>query len=173
MEPIEIFERYLNQLITILEKAQGFCAEQTIKETELLEERLAPDMFPLKQQISTAINFTIRICAPLANNPHLNVPINTKSFADCIASCEQMIQRLYELEIDQHFADNLPMIQSTSGFQENEFHAMEYIYAYGLPNFIFHLSMVYSILRKNGVPLSKGDFDGYHAYPEGFYFDAD
>ncbi|MCG7587734.1 DUF1993 family protein [Photobacterium sp. OFAV2-7] len=46
----------------------------------------------------------------------------------------------------------------------------EFIHQYILPNFYFHISMVYAIAKSKGVVLSKADFDGIHSYPSGFSF---
>jgi uncharacterized protein len=43
--------------------------------------------------------------------------------------------------------------------------APEFLLQYGLPNFLFHVTTAYAILRAQGVPVGKGDFDGFHAYP--------
>jgi len=46
----------------------------------------------------------------------------------------------------------------------------DYYLLYAVPNFFFHLTMVYAIARQAGVPIGKADFDGFHAYPPGFRF---
>jgi hypothetical protein len=50
--------------------------------------------------------------------------------------------------------------------------ASEYVSSFVLPNFFFHISMVYAIAKNNGVSVSKGDFDGIHQYPKGFSWEA-
>jgi hypothetical protein len=50
--------------------------------------------------------------------------------------------------------------------------ASEYVSSFVLPNFFFHISMVYAIAKNNGVSVSKGDYDGIHQYPKGFSWEA-
>jgi hypothetical protein len=52
-----------------------------------------------------------------------------------------------------------------------ELNGHEFIELYIIPNFLFHLSMAYAIARAEGIAVSKGDFDGFHSYPEGFCFE--
>jgi len=62
------------------------------------------------------------------------------------------------------------LIKERAGFADLELVEPHFIHHYGLPNFFFHLSMVYAIARQQGVVLSKADFDGFHDYPNGFSF---
>lgn len=72
-------------------------------------------------------------------------------------------------EEDMAAADTLT-ITTTAGFAERTFSAPDYVLHYAMPNFFFHLTMAYAILRAQGVPVGKQDFDGYHEYPAGFRF---
>jgi hypothetical protein len=63
------------------------------------------------------------------------------------------------------------MIDDKAGFAELVLPANEFLYQYAMPNFFFHLSMVYAIAKQSGLCLSKADFDGYHIYPAGFSFE--
>jgi hypothetical protein len=68
-----------------------------------------------------------------------------------------------------NFDDN-QSISDSAGFSEVSLPQSRFILEYIIPNYMFHVSMVYAIARKNGAPLSKGDFDGLHSYPTGFKF---
>ena len=62
------------------------------------------------------------------------------------------------------------MIQHRAGEALLEQPATDFVRLYGLPNFFFHLTMGYAALRQAGMALGKADFDGFHAYPQGFRF---
>ena len=66
--------------------------------------------------------------------------------------------------------DNQSYVSDTAGFAKLQFGQPEFLHQYILPNFFFHISMLYAIAKLNGVVLSKADYDGYHAYPAGFSF---
>ncbi len=63
--------------------------------------------------------------------------------------------------------ENRP-VTTKAGFAERRFSSWEYLHLYTIPNFLFHYSMAYAILRVNGVAVGKRDFDGFHEYPPGF-----
>ena len=62
------------------------------------------------------------------------------------------------------------VIAHRAGFADLEQDGATFLHLYGMPNFLFHVTMGYAALRAAGVPLGKADFDGLHAYPEGFSF---
>ncbi len=61
-------------------------------------------------------------------------------------------------------------VQHRAGFAELDQSGREYLTLFGMPNFMFHLSMAFAILRQNGVEIGKADFDALHDYPHGFRF---
>lgn len=136
----------------------------------MLAARLTGDMFPFAQQVSTACGFAYRACCPLLN-------IDAPPLAGGDNTFEQLEERIEETLRFLHSIDESDMskrasttITTTAGFAERSFTAEDYVFRYAMPNFFFHLSMAYAILRTEGVPVGKGDFDGYHAYPAGFRF---
>lgn len=61
-------------------------------------------------------------------------------------------------------------IKHTAGDAKLEQDATNFVTLFALPNFYFHLTMGYAILRREGVELGKSDYDGQHIYPSGFHF---
>ncbi|MBB3062469.1 DUF1993 family protein [Microbulbifer rhizosphaerae] len=57
-----------------------------------------------------------------------------------------------------------------AGFADLDSNGRDFLSLYALPNFLFHYSMTYAILRVEGVPIGKRDFDAFHDYPVGFTF---
>ncbi|WP_051302916.1 DUF1993 family protein [Psychromonas aquimarina] len=79
----------------------------------------------------------------------------------------ETVKYLNEMPDVKEFGDE-KLIKDKAGTSDVELCQSQYIYQYILPNFLFHISMVYAIAKTNGVALSKGDYDGIHSYPSGF-----
>lgn len=167
---VPVFLRYLNQLDELLSNMQLFAKEQGLSEAGLLSAKLADDMFPLGQQMSTAIGFSLRTCLPLAGKDIDTFNPDSISYA----SLQQQLQRslkCLQLLSEEQFEQGCPAeIETQAGFAELSLSPNEYLQQYMLPNFFFHYAMTYAILRQQGMPLSKQNFDGYHQYPTGFSF---
>lgn len=157
------FIHYLDRLSALLNRLERHAGE------EILMERLAPDMFPLHLQAQVAINFCLRACLP----PVGQTPVLLEPEAVSFAALQQMLARVRE-QLQTLPAADLRAIdrrcRDQAGQIEVDLPASDYVAHYALPNFFFHLCMVYAIARKAGVPLSKGDFDGLHQYAPGFAF---
>lgn len=163
--PTEIFIHYLHQLKVIVEKI----ALHQQQNPALLYTSLQSDMLPLLAQIRTAANFSLRTCCPLAKRERISFDDQQETYAGLQQQLDQTIAYLQAIPTAE-FNQQPERIQDKAGFSELDLTTDEYLGCYALPNFFFHLCMVYSIARHAGVPLSKGDFDGYHQYPAGFSF---
>lgn len=163
--PTRIFVRYLHQLNVIVEKI----ALHQQQNPALLYKSLHSDMLPLIAQIRTAANFALRTCCPLANRERISFDNPQETYAGLQQQLNETLAYLHALPAAE-FHQPPDRIRDKAGFSELDLSADEYLDCYALPNFFFHLCMVYSIARHAGVPLSKGDFDGYHQYPAGFSF---
>ncbi|MDF2178264.1 DUF1993 domain-containing protein [Aliiglaciecola sp. CAU 1673] len=168
---LRVLERYLGQLDILLQKAVQHIEQSDSQEQAILQSRLAEDMFAFHQQVSTCVGFALRAAYPLYDLPIPPLKADTVSFNGLRALVRQGKDFLHALPDE---AQGQPMeedIWSTAGFAERHFSTEEYIHLYALPNFFFHLGIVYALLRQAGVDLSKGDFDGFHVYPPGFRFE--
>jgi hypothetical protein len=128
-------------------------------------------MLPFINQVRTSANFSLRACCPLAgletpsfNNDEYTYAGLKKQVSDTSTYLIAIPDEKFIGSMDKHFQDK-------AGFSELSLPGSEYLHQYALPNFFFHLSMVYAITRSRGIPISKGDFDGYHSYPMGFSFE--
>jgi uncharacterized protein len=155
---------YLGRLDGLVAKAQAHSHANDENELTLLGARLANDMLPFSAQVHTAAYFTLRMCYPLAG---LATPA-FGSWPDSLAGLRQRIAHtadlLRALKVHNFQAADSGHISSQAGDAELRLPAHEFLSQYALPNFFFHLSLAYAILRARGVPLGKGDFDGYHVY---------
>ncbi len=162
---VAVFQRYLVQLGGLLDAAERFAQARGRPLDDLLAARLAPDMLPLETQIVIAANFTLRAAFPLAGEP---VP-PFGEFAPGTAGLRAWLERCLALLRSlppQRFADTESrVLESQAGDAQVRLPARQFLFQYALPNFFFHLGIAYAILRSQGVPLGKAQFDGFHAYP--------
>ncbi len=161
---VPVLARYLAQVSRMLQLAQAYAHDRQLDPAHLLQARLAPDMLPLAVQVTVATHFVFRICAPLCGQ---NTPPHAQagsSFADLQARLAATQAYLASLTPQQMQGSALRMCTSQAGQALVSLPAPAFVSQYALPNFFFHTSMVYAILRHAGVPLGKADFDGWHAY---------
>ncbi len=134
----------------------------------VLQKCLAEDMLPAGVQTQVACNFALRGYCPLVGHPVNLLECDATSKRALQAYIRDVIELLQGLPEAQ--LDDSQRVQDKAGFSQVDLPHSSYLYHYILPNFYFHISMLYAIARANGVPLGKGDFDGYHRYPQGFSF---
>ena len=135
----------------------------------LLSLRLAPDQFDCAEQIRTVTIFALRTTMPLVGRPWTlaNWDANAPALRAQITGAARAIAAL---TVDD-FADAPDRtITHKAGDAVLNQTAQDYLIQFAAPNLWFHLSMAYAILRQNGVPVGKADFDGLHAYPADFSF---
>ena len=150
----------LNNLSAILAKAEAFAAERKIEPSVLLNWRLAPDMFPLTRQIQIASDLAKGGAARLAGREVPSYADEEKSFADLkarIAKTVKFIEGVAPKDIDGSEGRDISL---TIGGQELRFKGEPYLVDFALPNFYFHATTAYAILRRCGVEIGKRDFIG-------------
>lgn len=158
---IPVFLRYLNQLDKMLISTQQHL---TMSETDLLRSRLAPDMLPLWQQILMTVGFALRGCAPLAELETPYLDYHEKGLSLLHQDIKLAKQFLASIQPEQlSHVENL-RITHQAGHAQLTMNGADYLYQFALPNFFFHMTCVYAILRQQGVTLGKQDFDGFHQY---------
>jgi hypothetical protein len=164
--PTRLFLHYLRRLEAILQRVEAF-------DGAVADRRLHPDMFPLLLQARVAIGFTLRATCPLAGREIVSFRDDDAcTFASIRAELERTMAYLAALPDADFAGSDGRRVRTTAGFAELDLPAPEYFHMYAVPNFFFHYSMVYAIARQGGVPIGKAEFDGYHAYPSGFTFEA-
>jgi uncharacterized protein len=162
---VVVFRRYLALLGTLLVRAQAHAGADD--DAALLDARLATDMLPLHVQVEIVSNFALRASFPIAGQPvpdYGAFPIGFDGLHARLRYCLALLDGL----APEHFAGaSTRVIRDRAGDAELSLPAPEFLFQYALPNFFFHLTTVYTILRSRGVAVGKADFDGYHLYPRG------
>ena len=154
------FIRMLGNLKAILEKAAAHAAAKKIDESVLLGARLYPDMFPLTRQVQLATDFARGTGARLSGVEPPPVEDKEQSFAELIARVDDAIAYLRTLPAAQIDGSEARQITRTICGAPKTFTGLVYLIQYALPNFYFHTTTAYAILRHNGIELGKGDFVG-------------
>ncbi|HLQ25494.1 MAG TPA: DUF1993 domain-containing protein [Acidiferrobacterales bacterium] len=157
---VPTFIRMLNNLAAILEKGAAHAETKKIDPAVLVNSRLYPDMLPLAQQIQIASDGAKGSTARLAGLDAPKFEDNEKTFPELIARTQKTISYLNTLKPEQidGSEERTITLQMRSGTQT--FQGMPYLLNVALPNFYFHVTTAYDILRHCGVELGKRDFLG-------------
>jgi len=158
---LPVFEINLNALSAILDKAEALAAAKKFDAAVLLHSRLAPDMFDLTRQIQVATDQARRGAARLAGAEPPKVEDNETTIAQLkerIAKTIAYLKTLDNRQIDAS-ADReivFPLGPEKKGHMKGD----DYLNHFVLPNFYFHCTAAYAILRHSGVDIGKQDFIG-------------
>ena len=161
---VPIFDHYLRRLSAILDKAEAHAIAHKIDPAALLQARLFPDMSPFIQQVRTAADFARRTCAPLVGMEIPAMDNTEQTFSELKQRIARTRQFLADLTPAQFEDSAERTIASQAGLANLNLKGTQFLFDYALPNFYFHFTTAYAILRNNGVALGKGDFDGHHLY---------
>jgi hypothetical protein len=157
---VPVFTQYLTSLSAILTKAAGHAEAKKIDPSVFVGARIAPDMFPLSRQVQIATDHAKGACARLAG-------IDIPSFADTETTFPELQQRIAKtldfvkgLKPAQFEGADTRDITLTIAGQKHTWKGSIYLNHFALPNFYFHATATYAILRHNGVEIGKRDFMG-------------
>jgi hypothetical protein len=158
---VPVFKQLLNSLSAILTKAEVLTTEKKFEPTVLLDARLFPDMFPLIRQVQIATDFAKSVSARLAG---VDVPAyddNEQSFTELQGRIGKTLSFIESLTAEQFEGSETREIVLRPGTpKEKKMVGHTYLSNYGLPQFFFHVTTAYAILRHNGLEVGKGDFMG-------------
>ena len=154
------FANILKNLSAILDKAQAHAETRKIDPAALTNFRLYPDMLPMKRQVQIACDTAKGAVARLAGVEVPKHDDTEETFAELkarIAKTIDLIQTFKPAQVDGSDEKNIHL---KLGQREVEFKGMQYLLGHALPNFYFHVTTAYDILRHNGVEIGKRDYIG-------------
>lgn len=157
---VPVFTKTLGNLAGILDKAAAFAVAKKVDESVLLGYRLAPDMLTLAKQIQIATDHAKGAPARLAG---IEAPVfeNTEaSFAEFKARIDKILVFIGTLKPAQIDGSEERDISLKIGGNTLSHQGQPYLLHFALPNFFFHVTTAYAILRHCGVELGKKDFIG-------------
>jgi hypothetical protein len=157
---VPVFQRQLKALGNVLNKAVPHAAARKIPEGVLLQTRLFPDMFPLVRQVQIAADFAKNATALLAGVTPPKIDDNEASLADCRARVDRTLAYVAEFKRDQIDGSEGREITLKLGGNSMTFKGEAYLLHFAMPNFYFHCTTAYAILRHVGLEVGKRDFIG-------------
>jgi hypothetical protein len=157
---VPVFSHHLNAVAKILKKAETYCEAKKIEPNALLQARLFPDMFPLTRQVQIACDFAKGAAARLAGADVPSYSDDEKTFADLQARIAKTVEFIATMKPEKFSDAATRSVTLKIAGQDMSFKGTEYLWRVVLPNFYFHLTTAYGILRHNGLELGKGDFMG-------------
>ena len=157
---VPVFKQMLSSLAANLDKAEIHIADKKIDPNALLQARLFPDMFPLIRQVLIAADFAKGACARLANVEVPKYEDTEQTFADLKARLAKTLAFIDTLSPAQIDGSETREITTSAGPNSKTFNGQTYLLHYALPQFFFHATTAYALLRHNGIEVGKRDFMG-------------
>jgi hypothetical protein len=154
------FIKMLGNLKAILEKGAAHAASKKIDEAVLVNARLFPDMLPLTAQVQIATDFARGTAARLAGLEPPKIEDKEQTFAELTARVDTAIAYLRTVTAAQIDGSEMREVKRTVRGTPMTFTGLNYLIRFSLPNFYFHVTTAYAILRHNGVEVGKPDFLG-------------
>lgn len=154
------FVNILGNLSAILDKAQAHVDAKKIDASVLPNYRLFPDMLPMKAQVQIACDAAKGVVARLAGVP---IPVhedNEATLADLKARIAKVVAFLGTVTPEQLDGTEDKEIVIKRGDKETRYTGIQFLLGHATPNFYFHVTTTYNILRHNGVEIGKKDYIG-------------
>lgn len=158
---VPVFRQILGGLAGVLAKAEAHATERRIDPAALLQSRLFPDMFPLVRQVQVACDFAKSVPARLAGADVPSWDDTEQTFAELqerIAKTLAFIEGLDAARFEGSEQREIVLRPGTP--KERTIGGQAYLLAYGLPQFFFHVTTAYGLLRHNGIDIGKKDYMG-------------
>lgn len=158
---IPVLRRWLQNLGAILQKAETHATQRKIEPAVLINARLFPDMFPLSRQVQIATDQAKGCAARLAGIDIPKFEDTETRFDELQARIAKTIAFLDSIQPDQiDGSDARTIVLDLHGGGKKEFLGKDYLLTWVFPNFYFHVTTAYNILRHNGIDIGKKDYLG-------------
>ena len=154
------FVNILGNLSNILDKAQAHADARKLDPATLPACRLFPDMLPMSSQVQIACDTAKGVVARLAG---VDIPVHEdteKTLSDLKARIAKVIAFIQTMTPGQIDGTEDKEIVIKRGDKETRYNGMQFLLGHALPNFYFHVTTTYNILRHNGVEIGKRDYLG-------------
>ncbi len=160
---VPVFKQMLASLADVLSKAEAHATDRKIDPNALLQARLFPDMFPLVRQVQIACDFAKSVPARLAGADVPAYEVKEQTFPELQARIAKTLDFIDSLDATAFDGSEQREIVLRPGTpKERTIGGQAYLLQYGLPQFFFHVTTTYALLRHNGVELGKKDFMGVY-----------
>jgi len=156
---VPVFQQFLACHSAIIDKAAAYAEAKKIEPSALLNARLFPDMLPYVRQVQIACDMAKNAAGRLAGAERPQFPDTETSFAELkerIAKTLAYIGGFRPEQIDG--SEEKELVIPMGGTDTRKYTGQGYLFGFALPNFFFHLTTAYAILRHSGLELGKRDF---------------
>ncbi|GAB7346001.1 hypothetical protein MBLNU457_4775t1 [Dothideomycetes sp. NU457] len=157
---VVIFIRQLNLLRDILNKGAKWCQENGHSEDKLLQSRLADDMNPLTFQVQSCCDDSAKLFNRLLDRNEEQAPRTETTFAELHCRIDKALALLQSVDPADFEGKESKTILWVAGPITGTYDGWTYVQEVAVPNFLFHKTTAYALLRKEGVKLGKFDFIG-------------
>jgi hypothetical protein len=157
---VPVYLQYLNSISAVLDKSAAFAEAKKIDPAVLLQTRLYPDMHPLVKQVQIFTDQATRGVSRLAGVEPPPFPDTEANFADLKARIAKAIAHVQSFTPEQIDGSEGRDIVMKTPRGDLTFKGLQYLLGFSLPNFFFHATTTYAILRHVGVEVGKMDFMG-------------
>jgi uncharacterized protein len=143
----------------IMDKANQHAREHGFETTILLQSRLYPNMFNLLQQLQYVCYLSVDLAQHFSSKPAPRVGYDEETWEQLTASLDTTAAYLKAIsasDVERNVGKQVPTFMD----DKMKMNVVDYAASVSLPDFYFHLSIAYAILRHNGVPLGKSDYLG-------------
>lgn len=154
------FIHALRNLGAILDKAQAYAEAKKVDASVLPTARLYPDMLPLTSQVQIACDSAKGAACRLSGVTNPVFEDNEKTLPDLKARVEKTIAFLETIKPEQIDGTEDKELIVKVGGNDTKFGGMQFLLGRSIPNFFFHVTTAYNILRHNGVEVGKRDYLG-------------
>ena len=155
------YQQTLGAVLGLLGKAEIFCADKVIAPQEIIQARLAEDMLPFAYQVKSAAVHSLGAIEGVRRgvfSPDMTVPPdNFPALKARIAATLAALEAIDAAEVDGFVGRDMRFV---AGDRQADFTAENFLLSFSQPNFYFHATTAYAILRWKGVPLGKRDYTG-------------
>ena len=158
---IPSYQQILGSVAGLVTRAEAFCKENGIAPVDLIQARLAPDMLPFTYQVKSAVVHSVGAIEGVRKgvfSPDMTPPPDSfAALATRVSEGLAALAKITPAEIESFIARD---VQFAMGERRMNFTAEEFLLSFSQPNFYFHATTAYDILRFKGIPLGKRDYIG-------------
>ena len=161
---VPLFNQSLSALAAVLQKAEVHCADNALDPTDFLTKRLAADMYTLTQQVQRA---TFHSCQAGAKLTRIETPAfddDENSFDDLQGRIQKTLDFLNTLEADQFEGSDDRKVEIQTRIALLKLSGLDFLLHFAIPQFLFHTTTAYDIIRNANIEVGKRDFLGDGLY---------
>ena len=157
---VPVYSRRLEALSAILDKAAAYASQRKIDPAVLIQARLYPDMLPLARQVQIACGHAVRGSARLSGAEPTSLEERAASFDDLKALISKTLALIKTVDAKKMEGMEDRDITFPAGDRKITLKGADYLLHFSMPNFYFHVTTAYDILRHSGLEIGKDDFMG-------------